>query len=92
MTKKLLVGFISCILLAFLSWGIIFVTDSAYPQMVFRVFQSLGLLFVMFATIFLVTWWIEVIRKAQREKNYRKAVLWLFGGLLWVLLSLHAWF
>lgn len=76
-------------LAGFLCWGLIFLTDSAYPDMIFRIFMPLGLFLVFLSIPLFLLAWILTIRKELTEKNYLLAGISILTFLIWLLLALH---
>lgn len=70
-------------------WGIIFLTDSAYPDLIYRIFMPLGLFLVFLSIPLFLLAWILTIRKELTERNYLLAWISILTFLIWLLLALH---
>lgn len=72
-------------ILTFVFWGIIFVTDASYPNIIFKIFLPLGLLMLFMSLVLLFLSYIFDIKDDIKNKNYIGAIICAIGLTLVIL-------
>ncbi len=88
MSKKFFNVAVLVSIIAFVCFGVLYISDSAYPDLLFRVLTLLFLVLICISLILLLLSWLSKIYEEIKSKNYLIAFVWLLAGIVLIVLEL----
>lgn len=73
-------GVLSAVM-GFICFGIIYITDSSYPNILFQILTPLFLIFIFVSFIFFTIDWLFELYRCIKNKNYLSTLFWLVIGI-----------